>query len=55
MRSSWVNEEILKAQDKLVQLNDLLTMLKEKDHSYLAGDIEKVNYDLEIILERMRP
>ena len=47
-----VNEEILKAQLKLVKLNELLMMLKEHEHSYMIGDLEKLNYDLEVILER---
>lgn len=55
MNSQLMNEQILKAQLKLVQLNELLMMLKEEEHTYLTGDVEKVNYDLQVILERMSP
>ncbi|WP_198078283.1 hypothetical protein [Acinetobacter calcoaceticus] len=52
-----MNEELMKAQLKLVELNEWIMLIKsnELDHSYLTGDIEKVNHDLEIILERFRP
>ncbi|EPF77303.1 hypothetical protein GCM10025882_15210 [Acinetobacter gyllenbergii] len=52
-----MNEELMKAQLKLVELNEWLMLIKsaELDHSYLTGDIEKVNHELEIILERFRP
>lgn len=52
-----VNEELMKAQLKLVELNEWLMLIKsdELDHSYLTGDIEKVNHELEIILDRFRP
>lgn len=55
VKNQLMNEQILKAQLKLVQLNELLMMLKEEEHTYLTGDIEKVNYDLQVILERMSP
>ncbi|ENV09278.1 hypothetical protein F966_01934 [Acinetobacter higginsii] len=52
-----MNEELMKAQLKLVELNELLMLIKsaELDHSYFIGDIQKLNYDLDIILERFKP
>lgn len=52
-----MNEEVMKAQLKLVELNELLMLIKsaELDHSYFIGDIQKLNYDIDIILERFRP
>lgn len=52
-----MNEELMKAQLKLVQLNELLMLIKEQemDKNYFIGDIEKLNHDLQIILDRMSP
>jgi hypothetical protein len=52
-----MKEELLKAELKLVELNQLLVLIKsaELDRSLFIGDIEKLNYDLEMILERFRP
>jgi len=52
-----MSEELMKAQLKLVELNELLMLIKsaELDHSYFIGDIKKLNYDLDIILERFKP
>lgn len=47
-----MNEVIVSVEDKIKELSERLDLVKNGDKKVFIGDMEKLNYDLAVILER---